>query len=114
MTRPSIYPPICAPTLDALAVRLGIDPQALASSAEGTTLCVPPFSGTPMRAGLTFAYLGVRIDATARVQSNLFAAGMAMAGNILGRGYLAGIGLTISTVFGRIAGQHAARCAGLW
>jgi tricarballylate dehydrogenase len=31
-----------------------------------------------------------------------------MAGNILGRGYLAGFGLTIGTVFGRIAGTSAA------
>jgi tricarballylate dehydrogenase len=31
-----------------------------------------------------------------------------MAGNILSRGYLAGFGLTIGTVFGRIAGASAA------
>ena len=43
---------------------------------------------------------------------NVFAAGEVMAGNILGRGYLAGFGLTIGSVFGRIAGQEAARCAG--
>ena len=29
-----------------------------------------------------------------------------MAGNILRRGYLAGIGMTIGTVFGRIAGER--------
>jgi tricarballylate dehydrogenase len=34
-----------------------------------------------------------------------------MAGNVLGRGYLAGIGMTIGTVFGRIAGREAAACA---
>ena len=34
-----------------------------------------------------------------------------MAGNILGKGYLAGFGLTIGSVFGRIAGQEAARRA---
>jgi tricarballylate dehydrogenase len=34
-----------------------------------------------------------------------------MAGNILGRGYLAGFGLTIGTVFGRIAGREAAHHA---
>jgi len=39
---------------------------------------------------------------------NLFAAGEIMAGNILGRGYLAGFGMTIGTVFGRIAGREAA------
>ena len=43
---------------------------------------------------------------------NVFAAGEVMAGNILGRGYLAGFGLTIGSVFGRIAGREAARCAG--
>jgi tricarballylate dehydrogenase len=32
-----------------------------------------------------------------------------MAGNILGKGYLAGIGMTIGSVFGRIAGREAAR-----
>jgi tricarballylate dehydrogenase len=31
-----------------------------------------------------------------------------MAGNILGKGYLAGFGMTIGTVFGRIAGREAA------
>jgi tricarballylate dehydrogenase len=32
-----------------------------------------------------------------------------MAGNILGKGYLAGFGMTIGSVFGRIAGKEAAR-----
>jgi tricarballylate dehydrogenase len=40
---------------------------------------------------------------------NIFAAGEMMAGNILGKGYLAGFGLTIGSVFGRIAGREAAR-----
>ena len=31
-----------------------------------------------------------------------------MAGNILGRGYLAGLGMSIGTVFGRKAGEGAA------
>ena len=42
---------------------------------------------------------------------NIFAAGEIMAGNILGQGYMAGFGLTIGSVFGRIAGKEAARCA---
>ena len=42
---------------------------------------------------------------------NIFAAGEVMAGNILGKGYLAGFGLTIGSVFGRIAGREAARRA---
>ena len=40
---------------------------------------------------------------------NIFAAGEMMSGNILGKGYLAGFGMTIGTVFGRIAGREAAR-----
>ena len=34
-----------------------------------------------------------------------------MAGSILGQGYLAGFGMTIGTVFGRIAGREAASYA---
>ena len=42
---------------------------------------------------------------------NIFAAGEIMSGNILGQGYMAGFGMTIGTVFGRIAGREAARYA---
>ncbi|MBK5206818.1 MAG: FAD-binding dehydrogenase, partial [Polaromonas sp.] len=42
---------------------------------------------------------------------NLFAAGEIMAGNVLGKGYTAGVGMTIGTAFGRIAGTQAARAA---
>jgi len=41
----------------------------------------------------------------------VFAAGEIMSGNILGQGYLAGLGMAIGTVFGRIAGEEAARYA---
>jgi tricarballylate dehydrogenase len=34
-----------------------------------------------------------------------------MAGNILGEGYLAGFGMSIGTVYGRIAGEGAAQHA---
>ena len=78
----------------------------------------PPFYGYPLRPGITFTYLGVKVNENARVlmadgrpSANLFAAGEIMAGNILGRGYLAGFGMTIGTVFGRIAGREAARHA---
>ena len=78
----------------------------------------PPYYGYPLRPGITFTYLGVTVDAQARVimqndqpAKNIFAAGEMMAGNILGRGYLAGFGLTIGSVFGRIAGREAARHA---
>ncbi len=76
----------------------------------------PPFYGYPLRPGITFTYLGVTVDETARavmadgrLASNIWAAGEIMAGNILGQGYLAGIGMTIGSVFGRIAGQEAQR-----
>jgi tricarballylate dehydrogenase len=74
----------------------------------------PPFYGYSLKTGVTFTYLGLKVDETAQVQSpngpinNLWAAGEIMAGSILGQGYLAGFGMTIGTVFGRIAGQEAA------
>jgi tricarballylate dehydrogenase len=78
----------------------------------------PPFIGYPLRPGITFTYLGVKVNERAQVlmddgkpAANLFASGEIMAGNILGKGYLAGFGMTIGTVFGRIAGQEAARYA---
>jgi tricarballylate dehydrogenase len=73
----------------------------------------PPFRAYPLRPGITFTYLGVKVDERAVLPgtSNVFAAGEIMAGNILGKGYLAGIGMTIGTVFGRIAGREAARAA---
>jgi tricarballylate dehydrogenase len=81
-------------------------------------LDTPPFWGYPLRPGITFTYLGVAVDDSARVIGpggrrfeNVYAAGEIMAGNILRRGYLAGIGMTIGTVFGRIAGEAAARHA---
>jgi tricarballylate dehydrogenase len=78
----------------------------------------PPFYGYPLRPGITFTYLGLAVDACSRVQmtdghtlDNVFAAGEIMSGNILSSGYLGGFGLTIGTVFGRIAGVEAARSA---
>jgi len=78
----------------------------------------PPFWGYPLRPGITFTYLGVRVNEHARVIAasgepfrNVYAAGEIMAGNILRNGYIAGIGMTIGTVFGRIAGESAAQHA---
>ena len=74
----------------------------------------PPFYGYSLRPGVTFTYLGLRVDEKARVTGpdglydNVWSAGEMMAGSILGQGYLAGFGMTIGTVFGRIAGQGAA------
>jgi len=126
--------------LDAQALRATIDeynaavrpgtfrPQALDDCAtEGLTppkthwaqrIDTPPFMSYPHRPGITFTYLGVKVDETARVimadgkpTANLLASGEIMAGSILGRGYLAGFGMTIGTVFGRLAGEGAARLA---
>lgn len=74
----------------------------------------PPFYGYSLRTGVTFTYLGLKVDERAQCSvgnrpiSNLWAAGETMAGSILGQGYLAGFGMTIGTVFGRIAGKEAA------
>jgi tricarballylate dehydrogenase len=77
-----------------------------------------PFYGYPLRPGITFTYLGVKVNEAAKVlmedgrpTANLWATGEIMAGNILGKGYLAGFGMAIGTVFGRIAGREAARHA---
>jgi tricarballylate dehydrogenase len=81
-------------------------------------LDTPPYAAYPLRPGITFTYLGVRVDARAHVLAtngasfaNVYAAGEIMAGNVLRKGYIAGIGMTIGTVFGRIAGESAARHA---
>ena len=80
------------------------------------TIDTPPFFGYPLRCGITFTYLGVVVDERARMimqddkpSTNIFAAGEIMAGNILGKGYLGGIGMAIGTAFGRAAGKEAAR-----
>jgi tricarballylate dehydrogenase len=143
---PSLYPPIQAASLGALAAECGLDPAALAQTVTGfndavrpgkfdhTTLddcrtegLVPakshwarrietaPFYAYPVRPGITFTYLGTRVNRDARIllnsgepAVNMFAAGEIMAGNVLGRGYAAGIGMTIGSVFGRVAGREAA------
>ncbi|PIW29826.1 MAG: tricarballylate dehydrogenase [Rhodospirillales bacterium CG15_BIG_FIL_POST_REV_8_21_14_020_66_15] len=80
----------------------------------------PPYYGYPLKPGITFTYLGVKVDKQARVQftdakgrtvpaANIFAAGEVMSGNILGQGYAGGVGMAIGLVFGRVAGEGAAR-----
>ena len=77
----------------------------------------PPFYGYTLKPGVTFTYLGVKVDDQAAVHfggrpsPNLVAAGEVMAGNVLGKGYTAGVGMTIGTIFGRIAGARAAQVA---
>jgi len=81
-------------------------------------LQTPPYYAYPVRPGITFTYLGTRVNREARMlmkdgkpSANMFAAGEIMAGNVLGRGYAAGIGMTIGSVFGRVAGREAAKHA---
>jgi len=96
--------------LDGLATE-GIDPP---KTNWARPLDTPPYFGYTLRPGVTFTYLGLKVSATAQVQGadgpleNVWAAGEIMAGSILGQGYLAGFGMTIGTVFGRIAGKEAA------
>ena len=75
-----------------------------------------PYLAYPVRPGITFTYLGTRVNKQSRMvmkdgkpSANMFAAGEIMAGNVLGKGYAAGIGMTIGSVFGRVAGREAAR-----
>ena len=115
---------------------------AIPKSNWAQTIDQPPYYAYPLRPGITFTYMGVRVNESARVgfivdddqaggrnnqclekhgegtvatsteteiawSKNIFAAGEIMAGNILGQGYCAGIGMTIGGVFGRIAGEQA-------
>jgi tricarballylate dehydrogenase len=97
-------------TLDGLATK-GISPP---KTNWARPISEPPFYGYSLRTGVTFTYLGLKVDETARAEGpygpyeNIWAAGEIMAGSILGQGYLAGFGMTIGTVFGRIAGREAA------
>ena len=76
-----------------------------------------PFYAYALKPGVTFTYLGLKTDASAAVRfagapsANLFVAGEMMAGNVLGQGYTAGVGMAIGTAFGRIAGVQAAQAA---
>lgn len=146
---PSLFPPVTGETIEELAGKLSLDPQALRATVDGFNAAVQPgqfddkildgchtegleppktnwarrieegpFYAYPVRPGITFTYLGVRVDDEARVQlaqggpaENIWAAGEIMAGNVLGRGYAAGIGMTIGSVFGRLAGEGASRHA---
>ncbi|MBY6092320.1 FAD-dependent tricarballylate dehydrogenase TcuA [Maritimibacter alkaliphilus] len=146
---PSVFPPVEADTLEALARKMDLPAAQLVETVtafnaacgdtsafhpteldgvrtEGLTppktnwarpICEPPFYAYSLRTGVTFTYLGLHVDETARCSTasgpveNLWAAGETMAGSILGQGYLAGYGMTIGTVFGRIAGEEAARHA---
>ena len=76
-----------------------------------------PFYGYALRPGITFTYFGLTTDDKARIffngqaSPNMYAAGEISAGNVLGKGYTAGVGMSIGTAFGRIAGTQAAAAA---
>jgi tricarballylate dehydrogenase len=146
---PGCFPPVVAGSLHELALKLGLDPEAVGATIEEYNAAVqpgtydstvlddchtagldppkshwalpvdkPPFYGYPLRTGITFTYYGLAVNSRAQVLADggtpmpgLYAAGEVMAGNILGRGYLAGFGMTIGSVFGRIAGREAAKHA---
>ena len=78
----------------------------------------PPYYCYPLRPGVTFTYMGVKVNMDGQVHKdddslfgNLFAAGEIMAGNILTQGYVAGFGMSIGSVFGRLCGVGAAKVA---
>lgn len=83
-----------------------------ATSTHAQRIDEPPYFVYPLRTGITFTYLGAKVDERARMfmadgkrAENVFLAGEIMAGNI--QGYVAGFGMTIGTVFGRIARREA-------
>ncbi len=146
---PSIFPAIEDQTLEGLAKKINLAPDALCQTVRHfnksvqsgkfdpaalddcrTEGLVPskshwackiekgPFQAYPLCPGITFTYLGVQVNDKAKIimkdgnpSPNMFAAGEIMAGNILGEGYLAGIGMTIGSVFGMISGEEAAVAA---
>src|SRR5256886_929102 len=77
-----------------------------------------PYYAYPVRPGITFTYLGTRVNREARMlmkdgkpSANMFAAGEIMAGNVLCKGYAAGLRMTLAGAFRRNAGQEAAKKA---
>lgn len=145
---PPVFPGTEATSIAELALKLGLNQQALTKTINDfNAACQPgtfdhttldncatagitpakthwarpidtaPFFGYPLQPGITFTYLGLKTDEHAATffngqkSENLFVAGEMMAGNVLGQGYTAGVGMAIGTAFGRIAGTSAARVA---
>jgi fumarate reductase flavoprotein subunit len=121
---------IAADSLDELATRIGVAADALKSEAN-VALGTPdrfgrmfekkleaPYCAIKVTGALFHTQGGLTIDARTRVLRqegpaflNLFAAGGAAVGvsGAQASGYLSGNGLLTATVFGRIAGQSAAK-----
>ena len=77
-------------------------------------LDTPPYLGFAVTTGITFTFGGVRISPEARVLSTegrampgLYAAGE-LVGGLFYNNYPGGTGLMAGSVFGRLAGRHAA------
>ncbi len=102
------------PTVKDGRAAVGIDPP---KSNWANTLDTPPFQAFAVTCGITFTFGGVRIDTEARVVDTdgvaipgLYAAGE-MVGGLFYFNYPGGTGLTSGSVFGRIAGDGAAKRA---
>ena len=102
------------PTVKDGRAAVGIDPP---KSNWANTLDRPPFQAFAVTCGITFTFGGVRIDTEARVVDTdgiaipgLYAAGE-MVGGLFYFNYPGGTGLTSGSVFGRIAGDGAAKWA---
>src|SRR5690625_1254210 len=97
--------------LDGVSTR-GIKPP---KSNWALPIDTPPYSGFVVTCGITFTFGGLRIneegavrDTTGRVIPGLFAAGE-LVGGIFWDNYLGGAGLMSGSVFGRLAGESAAK-----
>lgn len=79
------------------------------------TIDTPPFIGVPVTGALTFTYGGIRIDRNSRCldRSGSPIPGLYAAGEVVGglfyRDYPGGSGMMAGAVYGRTAGEHAAR-----
>jgi tricarballylate dehydrogenase len=100
--------------LDGLRTR-GLSPE---KTNWAQVLDTPPFTAYPVTAGITFTFGGLRIGADAAVRRpdgepvpGLFATGE-ITGGFFYENYPAGAGLMRGAVFGRLAGEGAARASG--
>jgi tricarballylate dehydrogenase len=90
---------------------------AIPKSNWANTIDTPPFEAYAVTCGITFTFGGLRINTHASVISSdgdpipgLYAAGE-LVGGIFWFNYPGGSGLTNGSVFGRIAGENAGKCA---
>jgi tricarballylate dehydrogenase len=88
---------------------------AIPKSNWANTIDTPPFEAYAVTCGITFSFGGLKINTDAQVISSdgepirgLYAAGE-LVGGIFWFNYPGGSGLTNGAVFGRIAGQNAAK-----